>query len=138
MNSLPITCVALIGPTGNLLYLQSALDSVDFTFLSHGACDLFNERPKASSNYLGHLATMQGYNLYGYITATNLKLLIFMPTTDVATNNEDVMTAFRAIHSYYIALLNNPFYTICTPIKSTHFKQSLDKMLSTYVSPHDH
>ncbi|KAI9189143.1 hypothetical protein H9P43_000571 [Blastocladiella emersonii ATCC 22665] len=111
-----IACVAIVGKQNNplLVHAMSGHDvDLKFHFLSHVACDYVDEKLRSptppSDAYFGLLATIDGLNIYGYMTNTRIKFFIMLPTS-VFTKDSELKSAFEVVHAAYIDLLTNPFY----------------------------
>ncbi|KAI9223449.1 Sedlin [Blastocladiella britannica] len=118
-----IAGIAIIGKMNNPLLVHAfpapaagytAADmELKLHFLSHVALDYVDERlrlPSAPNDaYLGLLATLDGLNIYGYLTNTQNKFLILVPAS-IPAKDAEVRAAFEVIHLAYMDLLANAFY----------------------------
>lgn len=90
-----------------------------------------NTTPKASASdrdmFLGLLFPADEHRLYGYVTSTNIKLVLVV--SDPAAVDRDIKKLFRSIHESYIALVSNPFYNPDSVIESKKFDSSMDALL---------
>ncbi|KAL3456827.1 Sedlin [Aspergillus heterothallicus] len=125
-----IACIGVIGKTDNPLhmslfppYLNS---SIEFSFLLNSSLDVFEIRQKQTSidQDLGLLhAVDERLASYGWLTTTGIKFLIVIDfngdqsvnearsTTRPSFRESDLKSAFRALQTAYIQLLQNPFYS---------------------------
>lgn len=80
-------CVAVVGRHNNPLYIQAfgvVEDELRFHFIVHTSLDVVEERAAtkekqgALDSYLGLLYPTEDYNVYGYVTASAVKLVLVL------------------------------------------------------------
>ncbi|KAJ3301582.1 Trafficking protein particle complex subunit 2-like protein [Kappamyces sp. JEL0829] len=80
--------------------------------------------------YLGLLSVLEDLAVFGYVTNSNVKFLIFITVEDKTIKDADVKNIFRQIHDRYIKLTMNVFYdpSAAGPITNQSFLASLDSL----------
>ena len=68
-----------------------------------------------------------GYEVYGYITATLVKILLINGPQD----GGDVMEALQALHGAFVDALQNPFQSPEKEITSEVFRNRVDVILKS-------
>jgi hypothetical protein len=107
-------------PLSGQILIHAALDNleekIDRPSGKNGQMPVIRNKLSNSNDpphWLGLLldSLSDGYGVYGYITATNIKLMVI--TKDVQPSNKDtiklIQTFLKEIHQHYIAYLLNPF-----------------------------
>eukprot|EP00035_Acanthoeca_spectabilis_P004499 m.104222 g.104222 ORF g.104222 m.104222 type:complete len:141 (-) comp12605_c0_seq1:2396-2818(-) len=133
-----LSCIALIGQKNNPLYIRTAEPdrNLKLQHAVYSSLDVIDEKvanttPKASASdrdmFLGLLFPADEHRLYGYVTSTNIKLVLVV--SDPAAVDRDIKKLFRSIHESYIALVSNPFYNPDSVIESKKFDSSMDALL---------
>ncbi|GAX24532.1 hypothetical protein FisN_18Lu098 [Fistulifera solaris] len=125
----------------NQLLMHAALDQVDdFIETVHGEVrSPFSgmpvrkkPNPALGPHYLGILLDLGEFQVHGYITATNIKM---MALTKGAKQGDAVRSLLETIHSMWIAYTMNPFHTVreLVTIESTTFDQKIQRAVRTYA-----
>eukprot|EP00038_Savillea_parva_P019278 m.27005 g.27005 ORF g.27005 m.27005 type:complete len:133 (+) comp4365_c0_seq2:45-443(+) len=78
--------------------------------------------------FLGLLFPADEHRLYGYVTSTNIKLVLVV--CDPSALETDIKKLFRTIHDAYISLVSNPFYKPDSVIESTRFDAVVTSLLA--------
>ncbi len=142
-----IACIGIIGQYDNPLHISlfppHENEMLDMQFLLNSSLDIFDIRLKNKTvdQDLGLLhAVDERLATYGWLTNTGIKFIVAIdmmgrPPAEIAPNpqarnlppvlglrDSDLKPAFKAIHSAYIALMMNPFYTpeMRTPMQTMH------------------
>jgi len=74
--------------------------------------------------YLGLLYPTEDYKVYGYITNTNVKMII-VTTENANPKDPDLRMFFTNFHKLYVNAASNPFYESNTKIDSPSFVKAL-------------
>ena len=97
-----------------------------YPFVMHASLDMVDaERWTSGQMNLRRVDAFQGKNIYAYVTASNVVLLLMHDDG----NEENVSYFFREVHELYIKLMLNPFYTHGDAIQSKSFKQRVHKLM---------
>ncbi|QDZ25766.1 trafficking protein particle complex protein [Chloropicon primus] len=141
-------CVAVVGPANNPLFVQTYRsdnvvtgmqeDPIKFHYILHCSLDAFEEKASANSktrdnkdSYLGLLYPTEDYKVYGYLTSTQVKLILVAQTFNAQSSKEgSVKKVFESLHSAYIDAVSNPFYTPGKKIQSKSFEKRVDQIVS--------
>jgi len=121
-----IAAVAVIGVNNNPLFLRSYLtgsDELKFHYIVHASLDAVEDGVIANhETYLGLLYPNEDFRVYGYVTATNVKLIVVI---DHETNDAAVKSFFEKFHLIYCNMACNPFYTLGDQITSKGFENEI-------------
>ncbi|CAI4230686.1 unnamed protein product [Auanema sp. JU1783] len=83
--------------------------------------DIIDEKAqKANEKYLGSLFNDQKYKSFGFISNTNLKMILVLEVQNNSIKDQDIRAIFQKFHSQYCNAISNPFYTFGTEIKSKY------------------
>ncbi|KAL9642748.1 hypothetical protein ABK040_009825 [Willaertia magna] len=141
-----ICCVGIIGKKNNPLFLKvyktvDEEEPLKFHYIAHTALDIIEEKLSNRKNtnqnndmYLGLLFPTEVFKIYGYITNSDVKLLLIFSGDDyqqVEKDNE-IRTVFQQLHSLYIDCICNPFYTFEDKIESTNFESKVYNLVQDY------
>jgi len=133
MSGLVIAALAIIGRQNNPLYLQTFVqhdNALKFHFIVHSSLDVVEERVKKKNKgdkldkYLGLLYPTEDYKVYGYVTNTNVKMII-VTTENANPKDPDLRMFFTNFHKLYVNAASNPFYESNTKIDSPSFVKAL-------------
>eukprot|EP01100_Stratorugosa_tubuloviscum_P008732 TRINITY_DN3631_c3_g1_i2.p1 TRINITY_DN3631_c3_g1~~TRINITY_DN3631_c3_g1_i2.p1 ORF type:complete len:139 (+),score=65.48 TRINITY_DN3631_c3_g1_i2:115-531(+) len=124
-----IACIAVIGRANNPIYIRSfqpQAEELSLHFTAFCALDTIEERlqikPKEGifDPFLGFLFPLEDYKVYGYITNTNIKIIVILNEyTEI--KEQELKTLFERLHTAYINAICNPFYNFDEPIESQTF-----------------
>ena len=83
--------------------------------------------------YLGFLCPMDEFQIYGYMTNTNMKFITIID--DRKRPEEPEWRAFyKKCHTAYVELLRNPFYPLDAPkIESKSFAAKIDAAVAAHL-----
>ncbi|VDN03316.1 unnamed protein product [Thelazia callipaeda] len=73
---------------------------------------------KSMESYLGHLISDQYFKSFGYVTNTNVKMIIVTQVGNTTLKDQDIRSIFKKLHAAYCNMLSDPFYTPGQYIKS--------------------
>ncbi|VDD94691.1 unnamed protein product [Enterobius vermicularis] len=73
---------------------------------------------KAQELFLGSLFADQKYKSYGYVSNTNVKMLMVTDIRNVSLTDQDIRAMFKKLHAAYCDAVSNPFYVYGEPVKS--------------------
>ncbi|KAJ1791619.1 hypothetical protein LPJ62_001293 [Coemansia sp. RSA 2167] len=108
-----IHCISILSRHGTPIYLRNYTceDDVKYHYLAHTSLDIIDTRLSQPTSYLGHLQTVGDLSVYGYITNTNVKIIVISSaTTDTPTvRSSHMRRVCECVHAAYVALLCNPF-----------------------------
>jgi Sedlin, N-terminal conserved region len=81
-------------------------------------------------HWMGLLTTLDGnYDVYGHVTATNVKLLALCQTP---CKDGPVKALLNNIHIHYITYIMNPFHKLQGPIYSRSFDKNVKYAVRQY------
>eukprot|EP00038_Savillea_parva_P019277 m.27000 g.27000 ORF g.27000 m.27000 type:complete len:140 (+) comp4365_c0_seq1:353-772(+) len=134
-----LSCVTVIGQKNNPLYIRTAEPdrNLRLQHAVYSSLDVIDEKigataSKSSSSdrdkFLGLLFPADEHRLYGYVTSTNIKLVLVV--CDPSALETDIKKLFRTIHDAYISLVSNPFYKPDSVIESTRFDAVVTSLLA--------
>jgi hypothetical protein len=83
--------------------------------------------------FLGLLFPADEHRIYGYVTTTNIKLILVV--SDPSAVDRDIKKLFRTIHDSYISLVANPFYSPDSVIESSKFDKAVEGLLAKPSKP---
>jgi hypothetical protein len=136
---------------------SSLLDdpTLRFHFVAHSALDIFDERrlaaggrkgaPTTSSSsssqtqqqsemYLGHLCPIEEFNVYGYQTSTQVKILAVVTEDGGAepVRESEIKGVLQGLHTLYVSYLQSPFSPLGGKIVSDRFNKGVERQVSLY------
>jgi hypothetical protein len=83
--------------------------------------------PAGADNFLGLLYPFEDYKVFGYITATNVKVIIIM--RDVLLREDKVRELFKALHRTFVDAVSNPFTPLDGQLTSPSFEQAVYRLV---------
>ncbi|KAJ2119458.1 hypothetical protein IW147_005856 [Coemansia sp. RSA 720] len=110
-----IHCIAILGRHGNPIYLRNYdahEDDVKYHYMAHTSLDIIDARlAQPTSSYLGHLQTVGDLSVYGYITNTNVKIMVVSSASNESPSvrSSQMRHVCECVHAAYVALVCNPF-----------------------------
>ena len=109
-----IVALAFIGKSNQPLLVRTFVDSADedavarLQLIIHSSLDAIEEKERRADMYLGHLALIDEFQTFGYLTMTGVKLAVVV--RDSATVKEGELKALlQRLHRAFVAHLQNPF-----------------------------
>lgn len=154
--TLPVEAVAIIGPQNNPLLIKKfggsskgegvgSISYLRLNFISHTMIDIIEERiaaptPGTTSTsspatkqdcYLGLLAVLEDLAVFGYISCTRVKYLIFIQVEDKTIKDVEVKQIFKQMVDLYVRCCLNIFYDpfAIKKITSKAFLQGIEKLV---------
>jgi len=131
--------VAVIGRENDPLYIHTIYPEPElkFHYIVHTCLDVIEEKAasltKASQDprelYLGLLYPTEDYKVYGYVTNTKIKFVIIVESTNTTLRDNDIRMMFKKIHTAYVTMVSNPFYTPGEVIRSKSFQSTADSLM---------
>ncbi|EFC49009.1 predicted protein, partial [Naegleria gruberi] len=120
-----------------------AEEPLKYHYIAHTALDIVEEKisnRKTTTNvsqndmYLGLLFPTEIYKVYGYITNSDVKLLLIIAGDEYQQSDRDseIKSLFQQLHSLYIDCICNPFYTFGEKIDSLNFAVSVRNLVQNY------
>ncbi|KAG7575463.1 hypothetical protein FFLO_00282 [Filobasidium floriforme] len=113
---LHLATFAIVTPNNNPLYVHSytgVQDELRYHHIAHSALDIIEEREsnvaRKEDNFLGLLFSMDDLAVYGYRTASRLRIIVSLGLIDGIIKDSDVVTICRTIHQLYNTASANPF-----------------------------
>lgn len=92
---------------------------IKYHYIAHTSLDVFDERvtanPKTMESYLGLLYTMDDVAVYGYITASKMKIILALSLSDTLVKDAEVVNLMKAFHTAYRSAVANPFLRLHAP-----------------------
>lgn len=137
-----IVCAAVVGQQNAPLYLRTFLPGSDdhtlkFHYIVHCSLDAVEEKVllrrspgEASDSYLGLLHPTEEFQVYGYISNTNVKFILVLD--DYMPKEDSLSKVLRRLHGLYVDVTSNPFHSFGLPIKSAKFDAAVDMLVSAY------
>jgi len=105
-------------------------DPIKFHYILHCSLDAFEEKADNKDSYLGLLYPTEDYKVYGYLTSTQVKLILVTHTFN-QVKESSVREVFEGLHSAYIDAVSNPFYTPGKKIESKSFEGRVDRIITS-------
>lgn len=131
--------VAVVGRDNEPLYIytKNPEPNLKFHYIVHTCLDVIEERTssltKASQDprelYLGLLYPTEDYKVYGYVTNTKIKFVVIVDSMNTTLRDNDIRMMFRRIHTAYVSMVANPFYTPGEEITSKQFQGAVDSLM---------
>lgn len=131
-----IACVAIIGRQGEPLYVKSFVPSFDVLSI-HAALDAVRDKvdparyPRPSSQredpFLGLLYPIEGYKIFGFITNTNIVIVIAIK--DTLLREDRVRALFDTIAGLHAAAVCNPFSPLNGKVTSPRFEEAVYRVV---------
>ncbi|VDO39882.1 unnamed protein product [Brugia timori] len=81
--------------------------------------------------YLGPLISDQNFKSFGYVTSTNVKMIIVTEIGDTSLKDQDIRSMFKRLHNAYCNSLSNPFYVPGQLIKSRVLDETAKEIFAT-------
>ncbi len=78
-----------------------------------------------ADGYLGVLCPVDDFKVYGYVTATRMKLLLVVEDPAERLRDVDVKQYFSALHTLLVNAVSNPFAEIGEPLVSASFEKAV-------------
>ncbi|KAJ2496221.1 hypothetical protein GGH96_005989 [Coemansia sp. RSA 1972] len=107
-----IHCISILSRHGTPIYLRNytICDDVKYHYLAHTSLDIIDTRTQSHS-FLGHLQTVGDLSVYGYITNTNVKIIIVISVSNESptVRSSHMRRVCECVHAAYVALVCNPF-----------------------------
>ncbi|XP_003385067.1 PREDICTED: trafficking protein particle complex subunit 2-like protein [Amphimedon queenslandica] len=137
-----VVCVSVISKENFPLYIKTASVHADnemtFHHIVHTAIDVIEEKissvgtARAASDFrehfLGALYPSEQYKIYGYATNTRIKFVIICENSQSKDNEMGPM--FKKLHTAYVDMFCNPFYTLNAEITSKKFDQLVSQLIT--------
>ncbi|PVV02638.1 hypothetical protein BB560_002902 [Smittium megazygosporum] len=112
-----INCIAILDKDDSPIFIKAygedSDDELKYQSLVFTCIDLIEEKISQRSEksmFLGLLQSIGALLIYGYVTNTNVKILLFIVNSSVKVNSKQVIEIFNKIHLEYINTVSNPFY----------------------------
>lgn len=136
MSDKKIACVAAIGPDNNPILLKSyciekrsqEIDTLLFCSLDYFENSIDSDpKSKSTNQWLGNLQTSDRFQIWGYKTNLNYKIVVFT-FHNVPANNEDMKALCEKIKKIIFSAFMDPFYQPFTVIKSESIYKQIDAL----------
>jgi Sedlin, N-terminal conserved region len=115
-------------PLDDQIVIHAALDSfeekVDRTVTGQMPM-VKKQTSSALPHWVGLLLTRGRSTVYGYVTATNVKIFALVESHNKKTNVKEIQDFMKNVHMYYIEYIMNPFCPTKGGIKSTTFDEKI-------------
>ncbi|KAG1663391.1 hypothetical protein FOA52_011668 [Chlamydomonas sp. UWO 241] len=135
---MPISCLAIVGPQSNPIYLRcfptsSPERDLRLNFIVHCSLDAFEQDKvhhkrapgEAADPYLGLLYSTQEFRAYGYLSNTNTRFIAVLD--DAAPAREEAASLLlRGLHALYVDAFSNPFFA--HPLGGGKFEARVDAL----------
>ncbi|PVU98341.1 hypothetical protein BB559_001663 [Furculomyces boomerangus] len=125
-----IKCIAILDSQDCPIYLKT-FDEKDeemrYHYIAYTCCDSIEEKVRDQTSremYLGLLQNVGALSMYGYMTNTMTKIILFV-VTKTPPKSYEVNEIMKRIHSEYINVVSNPFYEFPTKIENEQFDKKL-------------
>lgn len=137
-----IVCLALVGKNNGPLFLRTYTDAgqgdmelsdikLRFHHIVHTSLDIVQELKDRKEMYLDHLCSLDDYEVYGYLTSTNIKIIAVLEQ-DAGERKAALGSLLQTVHTLYVNYLLNPFSPIAQPITSDRFRLGVDRQVNAY------
>lgn len=136
MSDKKIACVAAIGPDNNPILLRryciekrdQEIDTLLFCSLDYfdNAGDA-ESKTKATNQWLGNLQTSDRFQIWGYKTNLNYKIVIFT-FHNLPIKDEDMKALSEKIKKIIFSAFMDPFYQPFSVIKSESIFKQIDAL----------
>ncbi|KAG5185318.1 Sedlin [Tribonema minus] len=150
-----IVCLAVISKANAPLLVRTYVDpslgedqadtTIRFHHIVHTSLDVVQEARAGDRHvpacrrwcaatrdmFLGHLCPMDEYEVYGYVTSTQVKILAVLEET-VTSRKSELAALLHTIHGFYVNYQLNPFSPLNQPIGSERFKLAVDRQVNGY------
>uniref|UniRef100_A0A183CXY3 Trafficking protein particle complex subunit 2-like protein n=1 Tax=Gongylonema pulchrum TaxID=637853 RepID=A0A183CXY3_9BILA len=94
----------------------------DIHMFIYCSLDIIDEKvfgnSKTQELYLGPLISDQNFKSFGYVTNTNIKMIVVTEVGNTSLKDQDIRSIFKRLHNAYCNSLSNPFYVPGQVIKS--------------------
>mmetsp|Transcript_20635 Transcript_20635/g.30320 ORF Transcript_20635/g.30320 Transcript_20635/m.30320 type:complete len:145 (+) Transcript_20635:101-535(+) len=129
-RSASAVALSIVTREGKPVYLKSfePKDEIKYHFIIHAALDYFDEKQaQEKSSYLGNIAYIEDYRLYGYIANSGIKIIL---CTDDGKpiGSGDRKAFFDGVQQAYIDYAANPFVRENTAIVSKTFDARIERL----------
>ena len=131
--------VAVVGRDNEPLYIhtKNPEPNLQFHYIVHTCLDVIEEKTLSSTKasqdprelYLGLLYPTEDFKVYGYVTNTKIKFVIIVESMNTTLRDNDIRMMFRKVHSAYVSMMGNPFYTPGDEINSKQFQVAVDSIM---------
>lgn len=125
---------------GSVIFLNHSM-SLENEFIMFAALDLFEDAASSAeikSMWIGYIGSMNDYKIYGYLTATKIKIMV-----SITQENEEefrreagLKSLFSDVHNMFIQYTLNPLNSLLTEIKSSRFDRALTDIVNEYTETH--
>lgn len=143
----PEDCFGFTDPAWQKANRSSTL-SIQHEFMIHAALDRLEEllggkqntvaRWQRGSRWIGVICRMEHTEIYGYVTASNIKLLAMIRQDEIiplkTTKESDIKLLFAKTHESYVKYTMNPFSTIRAKIDEPcgEFEKGVQSAIALY------
>uniref|UniRef100_F1LEG2 Trafficking protein particle complex subunit 2-like protein n=1 Tax=Ascaris suum TaxID=6253 RepID=F1LEG2_ASCSU len=119
-------CIALIGRDSSPLFVSVCERELprefDIHMFLYCSLDIVDEKVDGANRsqelYLGPLIADQKFKSFGYVTNTNVKMVLIAEVGNSTLKDQDVRLIFKRLHNAYYSALSNPFYVPGQVMKS--------------------
>uniref|UniRef100_A0A914Q2G5 Trafficking protein particle complex subunit 2-like protein n=2 Tax=Panagrolaimus TaxID=55784 RepID=A0A914Q2G5_9BILA len=131
-----ILCIAILASDQPPLYFRCSPTENsredDLRLFVYSSLDVFDEKVSSTVSrphqelFLGSLFLNNKYRSYGYLTNTQVKILVVVDATNPNLKEQDIRALFKKIHNFFCAAICNPFYELGSPINSRALNALVD------------
>ncbi len=86
----------------------------------------------AKDSFLGMLMPVEEFKVFGYVTSTNVKLLLVV--RDVLLREDRLRDTFKAVHRLYADAISNPFAPTDGALAAPMFEEAMTRTLDSAAS----
>uniref|UniRef100_A0A1I8EGG0 Trafficking protein particle complex subunit 2-like protein n=1 Tax=Wuchereria bancrofti TaxID=6293 RepID=A0A1I8EGG0_WUCBA len=134
-----VISVAVIANDSSPLYLsvneKESSREFDIQMFIYCSLDIVDEKVLGANKtlelYLGPLISDQNFKSFGYVTNTNVKMIIVTEIGDTSLKDQDIRSMFKRLHNAYCNSLSNPFYVPGQLIKSKVLDETAKEIFAT-------
>ncbi|VDK81329.1 unnamed protein product [Litomosoides sigmodontis] len=131
--------VAIIAKDSSPLYLsvneKESSREFDIQMFIYCSLDIVDEKVFGANKilelYLGPLISDQNFKSFGYVTSTNVKMIIVTEIGNISLKDQDIRSMFKKLHTAYCNSLSNPFYVPGQIIKSKVLDEAASEIFAT-------
>uniref|UniRef100_A0A915B8I6 Trafficking protein particle complex subunit 2-like protein n=1 Tax=Parascaris univalens TaxID=6257 RepID=A0A915B8I6_PARUN len=124
-------CIALIGRDSSPLFVsvyeRELHREFDIHMFLYCSLDIVDEKVDGANRsqelYLGPLIADQKFKSFGYVTNTNVKMVLIAEVGNSTLKDQDVRLIFKRLHNAYYSALSNPFYVPGQVMKSRFLEE---------------